>query len=153
MNNLDAVDKALLRELQRDGRITNQDLAQCVGLSPAACLERVKRLREKGVIRRYMIDIDPGAVDLALLIFVEVSLHSTVESALDEFKAIVRNTPEILECHLVAGGFDYLIKARVRDMNAYRAFLGERLSVLPGVRETRTYAVLEEVKSTTALPI
>jgi Lrp/AsnC family transcriptional regulator, leucine-responsive regulatory protein len=153
MNNLDAMDKALLRELQRDGRITNQDLAQCVGLSPAACLERVKRLREKGVIRRYMIDIDPGAVDLALLIFVEVSLHSTVESALDEFKAIVRNTPEILECHLVAGGFDYLIKARVRDMNAYRAFLGERLSVLPGVRETRTYAVLEEVKSTTALPI
>jgi len=153
MNNLDAMDKALLRELQRDGRITNQDLAQCVGLSPAACLERVKRLREKGVIRRYMIDIDPGAVDLALLIFVEVSLHSTVESALDEFKAIVRNTPEILECHLVAGGFDYLIKARVRDMNAYRAFLGERLSLLPGVRETRTYAVLEEVKSTTALPI
>ncbi|HWM62118.1 MAG TPA: Lrp/AsnC ligand binding domain-containing protein [Rhizomicrobium sp.] len=153
MNNLDATDKALLRELQRDGRITNQDLAQCIGLSPAACLERVKRLREKGVIRRYMIDIDPGAVDLALLIFVEVSLHSTVESALDEFKAIVRNTPEILECHLVAGGFDYLIKARVRDMNAYRAFLGERLSLLPGVRETRTYAVLEEVKSTTALPI
>jgi Lrp/AsnC family transcriptional regulator, leucine-responsive regulatory protein len=153
MNNFDAMDKALLRELQRDGRVTNQDLAQCVGLSPAACLERVKRLREKGVIRRYMIDIDPGAVDLALLIFVEVSLHSTVESALDEFKAIVRNTPEILECHLVAGGFDYLIKARVRDMNAYRAFLGERLSALPGVRETRTYAVLEEVKSTTALPI
>jgi Lrp/AsnC family transcriptional regulator, leucine-responsive regulatory protein len=153
MNNLDAMDKALLRELQRDGRITNQDLAQCVGLSPAACLERVKRLREKGVIRRYMIDIDPSAVDLALLIFVEVSLHSTVESALDDFKAIVRNTPEILECHLVAGGFDYLIKARVQDMNAYRAFLGERLSVLPGVRETRTYAVLEEVKSTTALPI
>jgi Lrp/AsnC family leucine-responsive transcriptional regulator len=153
MNNLDTMDKALLRELQRDGRITNQDLAQCVGLSPAACLERVKRLREKGVIRRYMIDVDPSAVDLALLIFVEVSLHSTVESALDEFKAIVRNTPEILECHLVAGGFDYLIKARVQDMNAYRAFLGERLSVLPGVRETRTYAVLEEVKSTTALPI
>jgi Lrp/AsnC family leucine-responsive transcriptional regulator len=76
-----------------------------------------------------------------------------VEAALDDFKAIVRNTPEILECHLVAGGFDYLIKARVQDMNAYRAFLGERLSVLPGVRETRTYAVLEEVKSTTALPI
>jgi len=153
MNNLDAMDKSLLRELQRDGRITNQDLAQSVGLSPAACLERVKRLREKGVIRRTMIDVDPGAVGLALLIFVEVSLHSTVEAALDDFKAIVRNTPEILECHLVAGGFDYLIKARVQDMNAYRAFLGERLSVLPGVRETRTYAVLEEVKSTTALPI
>lgn len=153
MNNLDTMDLSLLRELQQDGRITNQDLAQRVGLSPAACLERVKRLREKGVIRRYMIDIDPGAVDLALLIFVEVRLHSTVESALDEFKAMVKSTPEILECHLVAGGFDYLIKARVRDMNAYRAFLGERLSMLPGVRETRTYAVLEEVKSSTVLPI
>jgi Lrp/AsnC family leucine-responsive transcriptional regulator len=153
MSNLDAMDKALLRELQADGRITNQDLAQKVGLSAAACLERVRRLREKGVIRRYMIDIDPSAVDLALLIFVEVRLHSTVETALDEFKTMVKSTPEILECHLVAGGFDYLIKARVRDMNAYRAFLGERLSILPGVRETRTYAVLEEVKSSTALPI
>lgn len=153
MSNLDATDKMLLRELQEDGRVTNQDLAQRVGLSPAACLERVKRLRERGVIRRTMIDVDPDAVDLALLIFVEVSLHSTVESCLKQFKDMVRKMPEILECHLVAGGFDYLIKARVKDMHAYRAFLGERLSVLPGVRETRTYAVLEEVKSTTALPI
>lgn len=153
MFNLDVTDKMLLRELQEDGRITNQDLAQRVGLSPAACLERVKRLREKGVIRRTMIDVDPDAVDLALLIFVEVSLHSTVEAGLKQFKDMVRKMPEILECHLVAGGFDYLIKARVKDMHAYRSFLGERLSVLPGVRETRTYAVLEEVKSTTALPI
>ncbi len=113
----------------------------------------MKRLREKGIIRRYMIDVEPDAVDLSLLIFVEVRLHSTVEAGLAEFKDLVRSTPEILECHLVAGGFDYLIKARVKDMNAYRVFLGERLSVLPGVRETRTYAVLEEVKSTTALPI
>ena len=153
MSNLDAIDKALLRELQGEGRITNQDLAERVNLSPAACLERVRRLREKGVIRRYMVDIDPNAVDLSLLIFVEVRLHNTVEAALDEFKEMVRGTPEILECHLVAGGFDYLIKARVKDMSAYRVFMGERLSILPGVRETRTYAVLEEVKPFAPLPI
>lgn len=133
--------------------MTNLELAQRIGLSPAACLARARRLRESGVIRRYMIDVDPEAIGLALLIFVEVRLNSTLEAGLAEFKEMVRATPEILECHLVAGGFDYLIKARVKDMNAYRAFLGERLSVLPGVRETRTYAVLEEVKSTTALPI
>ena len=153
MINLDGIDRALLRELQADGRITNQDLAARVGLSPAGCLERVKRLREKGVIRRFMIEVDPNAVDLALLIFVEVRLSSTVETGLSEFRDIVRNIPEILECHMVAGGFDYLIKARVKDMSAYRAFLGEQLSMLPGVRETRTYAVLEEVKSSASLPI
>jgi Lrp/AsnC family leucine-responsive transcriptional regulator len=153
VNNLDEMDQAILRELQADGRMTNQDLAQRVGLSPAGCLERVRRLRERGVIRRYMIEVDPNAVDLSLLIFVEVRLHSTVEAGLAEFKEIVRNIPAILECHMVAGGFDYLIKARVKDMNAYRAFLGDQLSKLPGVRETRTYAVLEEVKYSAILPI
>jgi Lrp/AsnC family leucine-responsive transcriptional regulator len=151
--NLDEIDKAILRELQADGRMTNQDLAQRVGLSPAGCLERVRRLRERGVIRRTMIEVDPNAVDLSLLIFVEVRLHSTVETGLAQFREMVRNMPEILECHMVAGGFDYLIKARVKDMNAYRAFLGDQLSTLPGVRETRTYAVLEEVKSSATLPI
>jgi Lrp/AsnC family leucine-responsive transcriptional regulator len=153
VSDLDDTDRAILRLLQEDGRMTNLELAQRIGLSPAACLARARRLRESGVIRRYMIDVDPEAIGLALLIFVEVRLNSTLEAGLAEFKEMVRATPEILECHLVAGGFDYLIKARVKDMNAYRAFLGERLSVLPGVRETRTYAVLEEVKSTTALPI
>ena len=153
VHDLDALDRAILRLLQADGRMTNQDLAGAIGLSPAACLARVKRLRENGVIRRYMIDVEPRAVDLGLLIFVEVRLNSTLEAGLAAFKEIVRNTPEILECHLVAGGFDYLIKARVKDMDAYRIFLGERLSRLPGVRETRTYAVLEEIKSTSALPI
>jgi Lrp/AsnC family leucine-responsive transcriptional regulator len=153
MNIIDDIDRALLQELQSDGRITNQELAQRVGLSPAGCLERVKRLRERKIIRRFTVEIDPKAVDLALLIFVEVSLDKTTDRSLADFAAIVSQTPEILECHMVAGGFDYLLKARVRDMEAYRAFLGDRLFSLPGLKETRTYAVLEEVKTSSLLPV
>jgi Lrp/AsnC family leucine-responsive transcriptional regulator len=153
MNTIDAMDRKLLRELQLDGRITNQELAQRVGLSPAGCLERVKRLREREVIRRFTIEVDPKAVDLALLIFVEVSLDKTTDRSLADFACIVNQTPEILECHMVAGGFDYLLKARVKDMEAYRAFLGDRLFSLPGLKETRTYAVLEEVKTSSMLPV
>ena len=97
--------------------------------------------------------IDPDAVGRDVLIFVEVVLDRTTGDLFDAFATAVRRLPDVLECHMVAGGFDYLIKARVRDMDAYRAFLGDVLVKLPGVRETRTYAVLEEVKNTTALPI
>ena len=153
MNIIDDIDRKLLHQLQLDGRITNQELAQRVGLSPAGCLERVKRLRERKIIRRFTVEIDPKAVDLALLIFVEVSLDKTTDRSLGDFAAIVKQTPEILECHMVAGGFDYLLKARVKDMEAYRAFLGDRLFSLPGLKETRTYAVLEEVKTSSLLPV
>ncbi|MBQ1541967.1 ArsR family transcriptional regulator [Caulobacter sp. CCUG 60055] len=153
MSALDDTDRRLLRVLQADGRITNQALAQACHLSPAACFDRVRRLRERGLITGYAAQIDPAKVDLALLIFVEVLLDRTTGDVFDEFAAAVRRTPQILECHMVAGGFDYLIKARVRDMDAYRTFLGDILVRMPGVRETRTYAVLEEVKNTAQLPI
>jgi Lrp/AsnC family leucine-responsive transcriptional regulator len=153
MSEFDDIDRRLLTALQRDGRITNQDLADKVHLSPAACSERVKRLRERGAIQRYAAILDPEAVGLPLLIFVEVSLDRTTNGAMEAFAQAVRRAPQILECHLVAGGFDYLIKARVKDMAAYRTLLGQTLVELPGVRETRTYAVLEEVKSTTELPV
>jgi Lrp/AsnC family leucine-responsive transcriptional regulator len=100
-----------------------------------------------------MAVLDPALLDRALLIFVEVVLDRTTGEMFEDFAAAVRRHPEIMECHMVAGGFDYLIKARVKDMAAYRAFLGDTLVTLPGVRETRTYAVLEEVKSTMALPV
>ena len=153
MSALDDTDRRLLHVLQADGRITNQALAQACHLSPAACFDRVRRLRERGLITGYAAQIDPAKVDLALLIFVEVLLDRTTGDVFDEFAAAVRRTPQILECHMVAGGFDYLIKARVRDMDAYRTFLGDILVRMPGVRETRTYAVLEEVKNTAQLPI
>jgi Lrp/AsnC family leucine-responsive transcriptional regulator len=153
MISLDEVDRRLLRVLQVDGRITNADLAKQCHLSPAACHERVKRLRERGVIAGYAALLDPAMVDRALLIFVEVVLDRTTGESFADFAAAIARAPEILECHMVAGGFDYLIKARVKDMDAYRTFLGDILVKMPGVRETRTYAVLEEVKNTVSLSL
>jgi Lrp/AsnC family leucine-responsive transcriptional regulator len=150
---LDAFDRNILRILQGDGRITNRELAERCSLSPAACHERFKRLQERGYIRGFAALLDPEKLERALLIFVEVVLDRTTGDVFDAFAEAVRRTPEIMECHMVAGGFDYLIRARVQDMAAYRAFLGETLITMPGVRETRTYAVLEEVKATTQLPI
>lgn len=153
METLDPVDRRLLRALQDDGRISNAELARRCNLSPAACFERVKRLREKKVITGYAALIDPAKVGRGLMIFVEVHLDRTTGDVFEAFAQAVRRQPEVLECHMVAGGFDYLIRARVADMDAYRALLGDVLVRMPGVRETRTYAVLEEVKATTALPL
>lgn len=150
---LDDANRRILRILQEDGRITNQALAQRAGLSPAACFERVKRLRASGLIRQFTAILEPAAVDRALMIFIEVLLDRTTDDVFAAFAAHVRDVPDVLECHMVAGGFDYLLKVRVSDMAAYRAFLGEILAAMPGVRETRTYAVLEEVKQTSMLPI
>jgi Lrp/AsnC family leucine-responsive transcriptional regulator len=150
---LDDTDRRLLRLLQADGRITNQELAKRANLSPAACHDRTRRLRENGVITGYAALVDPAKVDRALLVFVEVVLDRTTPDVFDAFASAVRRAPDILECHMVAGGFDYLIKARLADMGEYRTFLGGLLTQLPGVRETRTYAVLEEVKISSVLPI
>lgn len=150
---IDDVDRRLLRVLQEDGRITNQALSERCGLSPAACFDRVKRLRERGVITGYTALLDPEKLDQALLIFIEVLLDRTTDDVFAAFAGHVQRVPQVLECHMVAGGFDYLLKVRVSDMAAYRTFLGEILTAMPGVRETRTYAVLEEVKLTTRLPV
>ena len=150
---LDDTDRRLLRLLQAEGRISNQELAERSNLSPSACSDRERRLRESGYIRSFSAVLDPGKVDRALLIFVEVVLDRTTGDVIDDCAAAARRAPDVRECHMVAGGFDYLIKARVKDMAAYRAFLGDVLVQMPGVRETRTYAVLEEVKSTGQLPV
>ncbi len=150
---LDSTDRRLIDVLQSDGRITNQALAQRCGLSTAACHDRVRRLRERGIIRQTVTLIEPKALDCDMLFFVEVMLDRTTEDVFQAFASHVAAIPEIMECHMVAGGFDYLIKARVSDMTAYRAFLGNIMASVPGVRETRTYAVLEQVKETTCLPV
>lgn len=150
---LDPTDRRILRALQSDGRMTNQELASRCGMSPSACYDRLKRLREQGYITGFTALLDPIKLDRALLVFIEVLLDRTTGDTFDEFAAAIKDTPEVLECHMVAGGFDYLIKARVKDMAAYRTFLGSTLVGMPKVRETRTYAVLEEVKSTHQLPV
>jgi len=150
---LDETDRRLLRVLQADGRISNADLAQRCNLSPSACSDRVRRLREEGYILGFAAILDPAKVGRDVLIFVEVVLDRTTPDVFETFAAAARKAPDVLECHMVAGGFDYLIKSRVRDLVEYRKFLEEVLVRIPGVRETRTYAVLEEVKSGTGLPI
>ena len=150
---LDKIDQRILRVLQADGRISNLKLAEAVHLSPTAVLERVKRLHREGYILGYEAKLNPARLGAGLLVFVEVLLDRTVHDVMDNFKAAVQVRDEILECHLVAGGFDYLLKTRVADMAAYREFIGSVIWTLPGVRETRTYAVMEEVKNTTRIAV
>ena len=153
MSEIDRIDRKILKLLQADGRIANVDLAEKVGLSPTSTGERVKRLQREGYIAGFGARLDPRRIGLGLLVFVEVSLDKTTPDVFEKFAAAVRRAPEVLECHMVAGGFDYLVKTRVADMAAYRRFLGEILLSLPGVKETRTYAVMEEVKNDGALPV
>jgi Lrp/AsnC family leucine-responsive transcriptional regulator len=153
MTEIDRIDRKILRLLQSDGRIATVDLAEKVGLSPTSTSDRMKRLQREGYIAGFGARLDPHRIGLELLVFVEVSLDKTTPDVFEKFAAAVRRAPEVLECHMVAGGFDYLVKTRVADMAAYRRFLGEILLALPGVKETRTYAVMEEVKSDGVLPV
>jgi Lrp/AsnC family transcriptional regulator, leucine-responsive regulatory protein len=150
---LDRIDRKILSALQADGRMTNLELADKVGLSPTATAERVKRLSRDGFILGYTVRLDPGKLMRGLLVFVEIRLDRMNPEVFSTFAAAVIRAPEVLECHLIAGGFDYLVKARVRDMEAYRIFLSDVLMALPGVRETHTYPVMEEVKDSAALPL
>ena len=151
MTDLDQKDRNILRELQRDGRLTNLELAERVHLSPTATAERVKRLTRDGYILGYAARLSPEELGRGMIVFVEVKMDRTSDAVFSEFKRVAEATPDIMECHMVAGGFDYLIKARVKDMTAYRAFLSDALLALPGVRETHTYAVMEEVKNTASI--
>jgi Lrp/AsnC family leucine-responsive transcriptional regulator len=153
MTDLDAIDRRILVVLQREGRIANTELADRVGLSATATGERLKRLQKEGYIAGFSARLDPHLLGLDLLVFVEVLLDKTTPDVFDKFAEAVRRAPQVLECHMVAGGFDYLVKARLADMATYRQFLGNVLLALPGVRETRTYAVMEEVKNDAPLPI
>ena len=150
---LDRIDLRILAALQADGRISNLKLAETVALSPTAVLARVQRLTREGFIVGYRAELNAAKLGRGLVVFVEVLLDRTTPNVFDEFKAAVQVHDEVMECHMVAGGFDYLLKTRMADMAAYRAFAGRVLWQLPGVRETRTYAVMEEVKSGTALPL
>ena len=151
MEELDRIDLKILKLLQQDGRLSNLKLAEGVALSPTAVLARVQRLTREGYILGYEARLNPLKLGAGMTVFVEVLLDRTTPNVFEAFKAAVQVRPEILECHMVAGGFDYLLKTRMADMAAYRDFAGRVLWQLPGVRETRTYAVMEEVKSTTQL--
>ncbi len=150
---LDRIDIQILELLQRDGRLPNTKLAEAVSLSPTAVLARVQWLTREQYILGYEARLNPRKLSAGFLVFVELLLDRTTPNVFNEFKAAVQVRPEILECHMVAGGFDYLLKTRHRDMDAYREFAGRVLWELPGVRETRTFAVMEEVKDSMLLDI
>jgi len=139
--------------LQADGRIPAVELAERIGLSPTSTGERLKRLQKDGYIEGFSVRLNAERLGLGLLIFVEILLDKTTPDIFDRFADAARRAPQVLECHMVAGGFDYLIKTRVSDMAAYRKFLGDVVLAFPGVRETRTYAVMEEVKTDGAMPL
>jgi len=148
LDDLDRIDRQILRALQDDGRLSNLKLAEMVSLSPTAVLARVQRLTRQGFIIGYEARLNPRQIGAGMLVYVEVLLDRTTPNVLEEFHAAVQDHPEIMECHMVGGGFDYLMKIRMADMEAYRKFAGAVLWQLPGVRETRSYAVMEEVKNT-----
>lgn len=150
---IDKIDRKILQFLQVDGRMSNLKLAESVGLSATAVHARTQRLQSEGFILGYEAKLNPAKLGMGMAVFVEVLLDRTTSGVFDAFKAAVQVHDEIMECHLVAGGFDYLLKLRVRDMPAYRDFAGRVLWQLPGVRETRTYAVMEEVKERTRLAV
>lgn len=150
---LDPIDRKILKALQVDGRISNTDLADKVGLSANATSERFKRLVRDGYISSFSAVLTPEKVGRELLVFVEIKLDRTSSEIFDAFRRAIERSSDILECHMVAGGFDYLLKARVSDMDTYRRFLSDVVLALPGVRETHTYPVMEEIKETHVLPV
>ncbi|MEI6897705.1 MAG: leucine-responsive transcriptional regulator Lrp [Psychromonas sp.] len=150
---LDRIDRNILRELQKNGRISNVELSETVGLSPTPCLERVKRLEKQGVIKSYTALLDPQYLNASLLVYIELTLKRSKNDVFEHFNEAVKNLDSILECHLVSGDFDYLLKTRVADMSAYRKVLSETLRALPNIKDSRTYVVMEEVKYLTAIHI
>jgi len=150
---LDRIDRNILRTLQQNGRISFVELGDSVGLSTSPCLERVRRLEQAGYITGYTAVLNPTLLDAGLLVYVEISLEYTTPDIFERFRDAVKFIPQVLECHLVSGEFDFLLKVRIADMTAYRELLGEILHRLPGVRDSKSYVVMEEVKETLSLDI
>lgn len=152
---LDKIDRNILRILQDDGRISFTELGERVGLSTTPCTERVRRLEREGIIQGYNARLNPQHLKAGLLVFVELSLDYKSGDTFEEFRRAVLKLPHVLECHLVSGDFDYLVKARLRGMGEYRHLLGNILQKMPAsaAADSRSYVVMEEIKETLALPL
>jgi DNA-binding Lrp family transcriptional regulator len=150
---LDRIDRNILRALQADAAITNAALSERVHLSPAATLRRVEKLKESGLIARIVAVLDPAKVDMTTLVIVGVVLDRSTPSDFGAFETAAKGIPGCLECHLVAGEFDYFLVLRTRDIADFNRLHADEIISLPGVRQIRTFFVLKEILSTTALPI
>jgi Lrp/AsnC family leucine-responsive transcriptional regulator len=150
---LDAIDRKILARLQEDARVANVELGEAVGLSPAPCLRRVRALEERGVIRKHVTLLDPAAVGLPVSVFVNVSLERQIEKALQRFESAILTRPEVMECYLMTGDADYLLRVVCADLAAYERFLLDHLTQIPGVASIRSSFALKQVKYSTALPV
>ena len=153
MRKLDRIDHQILEILQKDGRIAISELASRVNLSTTPCSERVKRLERDGIIMGYYARLNPQLVDRNLLVFLEIKLSAKSGDVFDQVARDLVEIPEVLECHLISGEFDYLVKARLKEMTAYRRLLGDLLKKLPSSASSHSYIVMEEVKETLYLDI
>jgi Lrp/AsnC family transcriptional regulator, leucine-responsive regulatory protein len=150
---LDAIDRRILAALQHDARLSNLELAEQVGLSPSPCLRRVRELRKAGVIRSFVALLDPVHVGLPVSVFVQVTLERQVERALERFEAAIVKRPEVMECYLMTGDADYLLRVVAADLSAYERFLKDHLTRVPGVASIKSSFALNQVKYRTALPL
>lgn len=149
---LDRVDRHILDLLQQDGRMSMTELADRVGLTVTPCIERVRRLEREGVITGYHARVSPAALGAGLLVFVEISITHKSDRSFEEFRNAILRIPQVQECHLVSGDFDYLVKARIGEIGQYRSLLGDILLRIPGVTQTKSCIVMEEVKETMFIP-
>jgi len=150
---LDKLDRRILSVLQKDGRLSMKDLGEQVGLSITPCIERVKRMERDGIISGYYARVNPAALGASLLMFVQITLSNKSGEMFEQFRREVLRIPQVLECHLVSGDFDYIIKARIQEMSEYRKLLGDILLQLPGAAQSKSYVVMEEIKETLMLNV
>ncbi|MHB9050686.1 MAG: winged helix-turn-helix transcriptional regulator [Thiomonas delicata] len=153
MHELDRLDRKILDLLQRDGRMSMTELASQVGLSASPCTERVKRMERSGVIAGYHALVKPEALGKTLLVFVEIKLSAKSSDVFETVRRELLHMPEVMECHLVSGNFDYLVKLRLRGMKEYRVLLGDILKRLPVAAESHSYVVMEEIKESQYLAV
>jgi Lrp/AsnC family transcriptional regulator, leucine-responsive regulatory protein len=145
IRDIDQFDEKILRALQQDGRMTSIELAEAVGLSPSSCQRRQRELEQRGVIRGYHADVDPAVLGQSLAVFAAVQLQRHVRSDVQSFQKAVKQLPEVLEVHHIAGAFDYLLRIAVADLESYETFHADRLTALPGVSHITSYVVMSRV--------
>ncbi|WP_312328880.1 Lrp/AsnC family transcriptional regulator [Acinetobacter sp.] len=150
---MDQIDKRILHELQKNGKLQNNELAQLIGLSPSPCLRRVKQLEDEGVIEQYVALLNPQKVNLAMSVFARVWLKSQEAAVVDQFVEAIKEMPEVVECQLMAGDCDFFLRIVVADLDAYRKFQIHHLTQIPCIQSVKTEIPLQTVKSTTALPL
>jgi len=150
---LKKLDQKILQSLQEDGRISFTDLAKQVGLTTTPCIERVRKLEREGYIKGYTALLDAQKLEVGLVVFVQVRLNRSSKQTFEDFRRAIRKLAEVQECYLVTGSFDFLVKARMRDMAAYRDFLEESILSLPGVQDSTSIAAMDIIKETLAITV